>query len=85
MALLCDSAEPWAAPHESKEVGMADILEFRRRSSRRPKRDAPPEPATVIIFPGVRIDRNEFSLADRVSAPKPRRSGTRTQYVVAEE
>ena len=53
---------------------MADILEFnapKMTPNRAVKHEAP---AKVIIFPGVRIDREEFSLADRISSPakKPR-------------
>ena len=45
---------------------MAEIIEFphgREISRRRGKKSAP---AQVIIFPGVRIERREFSLGDRL-------------------
>lgn len=51
---------------------MADILEFKRRNGRRPRRAPPRGPAEVIIFPGVRIERHGFSLADRVGRCGPR-------------
>jgi hypothetical protein len=31
--------------------------------------------AEVVIFPGVRIERREFSLSDRIASPRKRRSG----------
>lgn len=45
---------------------MADILEFTRRDDSRRKRRRGHGQADVVIFPGVRIEREEFSLADRV-------------------
>ena len=50
----------------SQEDEMADILEFDRRDTRKRRQGRKPGPADVIIFPGVRIEREEFSLADRV-------------------
>jgi hypothetical protein len=50
---------------------MADILPF--KASFRPARSLGRKPqgtAKVIIFPGVRIDREKFSLADRLK-PAP--------------
>jgi hypothetical protein len=31
--------------------------------------------AEVVIFPGVRIERREFSLSDRIAPARKRRSG----------
>lgn len=45
---------------------MADILEFACRDTRKRRQSQRHGPADVIIFPGVRIEREEFSLADRV-------------------
>ncbi len=53
---------------------MADILEFQTSKMTTARTVRLETPAKVIIFPGVRIDRDEFSLADRISGPakKPR-------------
>ncbi len=44
----------------------ADIIEFRPESQRKGPKKRRLAPAQVIIFPGVRIERREYSLADRL-------------------
>ena len=50
----------------------ADIIEFRPEPKRKRRKKRKLAPAQVIIFPGVRIERREYSLADRLPM------GTRT-------
>jgi hypothetical protein len=50
----------------SQEDDMADILKFARRDAGKRRRSRGYGSADVIIFPGVRIEREDFSLADRV-------------------
>jgi hypothetical protein len=50
----------------SQEDDMADILKFARRDTGKRRQGRGYGSADVIIFPGVRIEREEFSLADRV-------------------
>jgi hypothetical protein len=50
----------------SQEDDMADILKFARRDTGKRRQGRRFGSADVIIFPGVRIEREEFSLADRV-------------------
>jgi hypothetical protein len=54
---------------------MADILEFKAASKRAKPADAAnaanaagsvPQTGEIVIFPGVRIERTGFSLADRL-------------------
>ncbi len=45
---------------------MADILEFHAPKASPTRAVKSDLPAKVIIFPGVRIDRDSFSLADRI-------------------
>jgi hypothetical protein len=40
--------------------------------------------AEIVIFPGVRIERREFNLADRVAPPRRRRAA-RARELEAEE
>lgn len=44
----------------------ADIIVFRPKSKRGGRKKRRLAPAQVIIFPGVRIERREYSLADRL-------------------
>ena len=44
----------------------ADIIEFRPEPKRKGRKKRRLAPAQVIIFPGVRIERREYSLADRL-------------------
>lgn len=61
---------------------MADILEFRKRPDSPDRDRVPGTNAEIVIFPGVRIERTGFSLADRVP-PKSRRGGTGRSGAVA--
>lgn len=45
---------------------MADILEFRATARCIAQREQPSGSAEIVIFPGVRIERESFSLADRL-------------------
>ena len=54
---------------------MADILEFRAADRQPDDLQKQAGPADIIIFPGVRIERDNFSLADRVAV----RTGRRTK------
>ena len=44
----------------------AEIIEFRPGPERKGPKKRRLAPAQVIIFPGVRIERREYSLADRL-------------------
>ena len=44
----------------------ADIIQFRPEPKRKGRKKRLLAPAQVIIFPGVRIERREYSLADRL-------------------
>ncbi len=44
----------------------ADIIEFRPAPERKRPKERRTAPAQVIIFPGVRIERREYSLGDRL-------------------
>ena len=44
----------------------AEIIEFRPEPERKGPKKRRLAPAQVIIFPGVRIERREYSLADRL-------------------
>ena len=52
---------------------MGTILTFPRDLLRQSAKEAPSGPAEIVIFPGIRIERYDFSLADRL--PPPRRRG----------
>jgi hypothetical protein len=52
---------------------MGTILTFPRDRPLQSAKDAHSGPAEIVIFPGVRIERYDFSLADRL--PPPRRRG----------
>ncbi|MCB1378991.1 MAG: hypothetical protein KDK89_11575 [Alphaproteobacteria bacterium] len=47
---------------------MSAVLQFPADRARKQSRSTTEIGAEVVIFPGVRIERLEFSLADRVSA-----------------
>jgi hypothetical protein len=49
---------------------MAEIVELQTFEQRRPRRRVLSGTADVVIFPGVRIERQNFSLADRLARPK---------------
>ena len=58
----------------AQEEMMGEILEFRLAEKDSNQPDKLPDTAAVYIFPGVRIERKEFSLADRLySASEPGR------------
>jgi len=46
---------------------MATILEFPYARQRMAQENAARLPAEIVIFPGVRIERSDFNLADRLS------------------
>ena len=48
---------------------MAEIVELKASKHKRAAKRRPAGPAHVIIFPGVRIERQNFSLADRLAKP----------------
>ncbi|MGE4251081.1 MAG: hypothetical protein AB7F09_16955 [Parvibaculaceae bacterium] len=52
---------------------MGTILTFPRDLLRQSTKEAHSGPAEIVIFPGIRIERYDFSLADRL--PPPRRRG----------
>jgi hypothetical protein len=54
---------------EPCDSGMATILEFpRREAAARHARQQ--RPAKIIIFPGTRVERREYNLADRTKPVK---------------
>ena len=57
----------------AKVKAMGTILTFPRDRLLQSAKDAHSGPAEIVIFPGVRIERYDFSLADRL--PPPRRRG----------
>jgi hypothetical protein len=57
----------------AKVKAMGTILTFPRDLLRQPAKTAHRGPAEIVIFPGIRIERFDFSLADRL--PPPRRRG----------
>lgn len=60
-----------ALPAKVKVMGT--ILTFPRDRLRQSAKAAHEGPAEIVIFPGIRIERYDFSLADRL--PPPRRRG----------
>lgn len=51
---------------------MGEILKFQLKETSAGKTDKPAVSAEIFIFPGVRIERRRFSLADRLySSSKP--------------
>lgn len=61
-----------------QEDDMADILVFNRRDTGTGRGRRKACTAEVIIFPGVTIQRDDFSLADRVDRRPVRRAKTAT-------
>ena len=53
---------------------MADVIEFPAVKKRSAEQSGKADSADVIIFPGVRIERDQFSLADRVKPRAVRRT-----------
>jgi hypothetical protein len=52
---------------------MGTILTFPRDRLQQSARQTHSGPAEIVIFPGVRIERYDFSLADRLPPPRRRR------------
>jgi len=48
---------------------MGEILEYRPKAPEGVRSVKPTAPAEIFIFPGVRIERKGFSLADRLNSP----------------
>jgi len=48
---------------------MGEILEYRPKEPEAVRSIKPSAPAEIFIFPGVRIERKGFSLADRLYSP----------------
>ena len=64
---------------------MGEILKFRPRETPAGKTEKPTAPAEIFIFPGVRIERRGFSLADRLySASKPERVSSQSGHKLKE-
>jgi hypothetical protein len=57
----------------AKVKAMGTILTFPRDRLRQSAKQARSGPAEIVIFPGVRIERYDFSLADRLPPPRRRR------------
>ena len=53
---------------------MADILEFRAAERQPDELQKRAGPGDIVIFPGVRIERDNLSLANRVSVGGARRN-----------
>lgn len=49
-----------------RDDAMNTVIEFPRNRISTAARAAPRAPAEVVIFPGVRVERTPFSLADRI-------------------
>ena len=58
---------------------MGTILTFPRERLRPKAASSHEGPAEILIFPGVRIERYDFSLADRLPPPRRRGRPTRMQ------
>jgi len=63
---------------------MADILEFRPVPGGGENSPAI-GPCEIVIFPGVRIEREAFSLADRVKLANRERMGSRRSGGASED
>ncbi len=48
---------------------MGEVLDFRLKETSTNQTGKPISPAEIFIFPGVRIERRSFSLADRLYTP----------------
>ncbi|MFO1123588.1 MAG: hypothetical protein U1F47_14885 [Hyphomicrobiales bacterium] len=58
---------------------MTTLIRFPIEKVHRPE-DGIRGPATIIIFPGVRIERMEFSLSDRLPARGARRTSQAQRF-----
>jgi hypothetical protein len=68
-----------ALPAKVKVMGT--ILTFPRDLLRQSAKTAHQGPAEIVIFPGIRIERYDFSLADRLPPPRRRGRPSRMQAV----
>jgi hypothetical protein len=64
---------------------MGTIVTFPRERMLGGGRMAGPDAGEVIIFPGVQIERQDFTLADRVSPPRRRRRPSRSAQTAPED
>ena len=64
---------------------MGTIVTFPRERMLGGERMAGPDSGKVIIFPGVQIERQEFTLADRVQPPRRRRRPSQTAQASQED
>lgn len=66
---------------------MAEIVELQAYQRDGDKRRQRAVPAEVVIFPGVRIERQTFSLADRLAKPREvtPRAGTQGRLSTLED
>jgi hypothetical protein len=58
---------------------MGIIIELPRERSE--SRSAPATSAEIVIFPGVQMERREFTLADRISPQRQRRQPAQSQAI----
>lgn len=63
---------------------MGTILTFPRDRTSQKTGRAHEGPAEIVIFPGVRIERYDFSLADRLPPPRRRGRPSRMQALEAD-
>jgi len=54
---------------------MSNIVKFPIERTNLKQNSAQINHADIVIFPGVRIERREFNLADRHAAPKRKQAG----------
>jgi hypothetical protein len=64
---------------------MGTIVTFPRERMLGVGRMAGPDAGEVIIFPGVQIERQDFTLADRVEPTRRRRRPTRSVQTAPED
>lgn len=53
---------------------MSVVIEFPRFRAGPPRQHVTNGNAEIVIFPGVRIERREFNISDRVASPRKRRN-----------
>lgn len=56
---------------------MAEVLEFPVAKARPAKRKKKGKTAEVLIFPGIRIERGDFSLSDRLPSASSKQARSR--------
>lgn len=64
---------------------MATILEFPQPRFKAAQSQAMRTEAEIVIFPGVRVERSEFNLADRLNSNRRRRRPSRSPAVETEK